>query len=189
MYKNNHHEPNKTPQPAQYVPKPAIRELNIDYMGIAIAYDLPLDTPLDRPLSSAQIASLPLPAEDKELCRNIHWRNLANLLHMEARYRHLAINIMHNSQLRTDERAKAAQKAQLAAQQQGQLCFGSPAGSHVQPSPQQPSLGSAHPAAYRSTCTPPQSRNGSGHPAAYRSTCTTPQPRNSFGKPNPEGRR
>lgn len=59
MYKNHHHEPNETPQPSQYVPKSTISELSIDYMGIAIAYDLPLDTPLDRPLSSAQIASLP----------------------------------------------------------------------------------------------------------------------------------
>lgn len=141
MYKNNHHEPNETPKPITYAPKNPIRELSIDYMGIAIAYDLPLDTPLDRPLSSAQIASLPLPAEDKELCRNIHWRNLANLLHMEARYRHLAINIMHISQLRTDERAQEAQRAKLAAQQQCDLDFGSQAGSHAQPIPQQPHRG------------------------------------------------
>lgn len=185
MYKNNHHEPNETPQPSQYVPQSTISELSIDYMGIAIAYDLPLDTPLDRPLSSAQIASLPLPAEDKELCRNIHWRNLANLLHMEARYRHLAINIMHNSQLRTDERAREAQKAQLAAQQQGTLCFGSPTGSHAQPIPQQPHRGGfGNPASRRTACKP---YNGFGNPANRR-TCTTQQP-SSFGKPNPEGRR
>lgn len=59
MYKNKHHEPNETPRPITYAPQNPIRELSIDYMGIAIAYDLPLDTPLDRPLSSAQIASLP----------------------------------------------------------------------------------------------------------------------------------
>lgn len=170
MYKNNHHEPNETSKPITYAPKNPIRELSIDYMGIAIAYDLPLDTPLDRPLSSAQIASLPLPAEDKELCRNIHWRNLANLLHMEARYRHLAINIMHISQLRTDERAKEAQKAKLAAQQQCDLDFGSQAGSHAQPVPQ-------------------QSGGGWGKPADRRSIRTPQQPYSGFGTQNPEGRR
>lgn len=80
---------------------------DIDYEAISIAYNLAVDLPLDAPLTQEQIASLPLTEEEKELCSNIHWRNLANLLHMEERYRHISISIMHKSQKYSDEKAKA----------------------------------------------------------------------------------
>ena len=134
MYKdkNNHHENTADKKVIPYEPKNLIRELHIDYAGIAIAYDLPLDTPLDQPLTDEQIASLPLPAEDKELSRNIHWRNLANLLHMEPRYRHIGLNIMHISQQRTDEKAQKLLEAQTAAQGQCQLNINLPDASQPQ---------------------------------------------------------
>lgn len=80
---------------------------DIDYEAISIAYNLAVDLPLDAPLTQEQIASLPLTDEEKELCSNIHWRNLANLLHMEERYRHISISIMHKSQKYSDEKVKA----------------------------------------------------------------------------------
>ena len=80
---------------------------DIDYEAISMAYNLSIDLPLDAPLTQEQIASLPLTDEEKELCSNIHWRNLANLLHMEERYRHISISIMHKSQKYSDEKAKA----------------------------------------------------------------------------------
>lgn len=72
-----------------------------------MAYNLAIDLPLDAPLTQEQIASLPLTEEEKEMCSNIHWRNLANLLHLEERYRHISISIMHKSQKYSDEKAKA----------------------------------------------------------------------------------
>ena len=78
----------------------------IDYEAISMAYNLAIDLPLDAPLTQEQIASLPLTDKEKELCSNIHWRNLANLLHMEECYRRISINIMHNSQKYSDEKAK-----------------------------------------------------------------------------------
>ena len=80
---------------------------DIDYEAISIAYNLAIDLPLYAPLTQEQIASLPLTDEEKELCSNIHWRNLANLLHMEERYRHISISIMHKSQKYSDEKVKA----------------------------------------------------------------------------------
>ena len=80
---------------------------DIDYEAISMAYNLAIDLPLDAPLTQEQIASLPLTEEEKEMCSNIHWRNLANLLHLEERYRHISISIIHKSQKYSDEKAKA----------------------------------------------------------------------------------
>lgn len=85
-------------------------QLVIDYTGIAMAFNLPFDVPLDKPLTKEQIDTLPLSDEEKELCQNIQWRYLANLLHMEDAYRHLSIIIMHKSHQINEEKEKMRQQ-------------------------------------------------------------------------------
>ncbi len=85
-------------------------QLVIDYTGIAIAFSLPIDVPLDKPLTKEQIDTLPLTDDEKKLCQIIQWRYLANLLHMEKNYRHMAITIMHKSHLYNTEKDKAHQE-------------------------------------------------------------------------------